>query len=224
MTNHTLRTVTPTAQSGKFVITRELIDSSNPAIDQIALMAMREEYSQDTEAVIATALAAATDNDTGSGQSTEGCYVYTALGDGVDLGDAIDSAWARFPFTRFTVSPDRLLIGQTGFSAMVHAKDGSGRKMYPFMGPQNASGTTGVASQSIDVSGLPGRPAWSLTTGTDDVVTFNHVDAWAWESPLLMFRFDEVQGPANIVLALWAYFAFQILRYPGIHAIAYTGS
>lgn len=223
VTDHSYRTVTPTAQSGEFVITRELMDASNPAIDQIAMAAMREEYSQDTEAIIATALAAATDNDTGSGQSTEGCYVYTVVGTGSDLADGIDTAWAKFPYTRF-LAPNRLLLGQTAFANMVSAKDLTGRKLFPFVGGTNANGSTGTAVQNIDVNGLPGRPAWSLTAGTDDAVTFNSVDAWVWESPLLSFRFEEKSGPENIVLNIWGYHAFQILRYTGIHAIAYTAA
>jgi HK97 family phage prohead protease len=223
ITNHTLRTVTPTAQSGRFDMSRELVDSSNPAIDMIALNAMREEYSQDTEAVIATALANATDDNT-AGVSTEGCYVYTAVGDGLDLAQGLRLVWGEFPFHRYTVAPDRVLLSRTGFGAMVQAQDGMGRPLFPFSNPQNNRGTVGVAAQSLSVDGLDATPAWGLTNGTDDVVTFNHVDAWAWESPLLTFRFEEVAGPHKIVLALWGYFAFQILRYPGIHAIAYTGA
>jgi len=226
ITNHTFRTVSPAAQSGKFVISRELIDAANPAIDQIALMAMREEYSQDTENVIAAALLAATNSNTGSGQSTQGCYVYAAVGDGADLSEGIDAMWANFPFTRFTVAPDRLLLSQTGWSAAVRAKDSVGRKLFPYIGGEieNVNGSVGRGSQAIDVGGIAAVPAWALTNGTDDAVTFNHIDAWAWESPLLSFRFDEVQGPQNIVLAIWGYFAFQILRYTGINALAYTGA
>lgn len=223
ITNHTYRTVTPTAQSGEFVVTRELMDSSNPAIDQIAQAAMREEYAQDTEAIIAAALAAATDNNTGAGQSTEGCYVYSCIGTGSDLADTIDGAWASFPYTRF-LPPNRLLFAQTAYTNMVQAKDLQGRRLFPYNGPSNAQGGIGGAAQSIDVNGMPGRPAWSLTAGTDDAVTFNSVDGWVWESPLLSFRFEEKSGPENIVLNIWGYHAFQILRYTGIHAVAYTAA
>jgi hypothetical protein len=222
ITDHTYRTVTPTAQSGEFVISRELVDSSNPAIDQIALAAMREEYSQDTEAVIATALAGATDNDTGSGQSTEGCYVYTNVGDGTDLSQKLRVVEGEFPFHRYTVAPDRILLSSRGFGSFTSAFDSSGRPLFPYLAPSNAPGTVGQSAQSLNIDGLAGTPAWALTAGTDDVVVFNHVDAWAWESPLLTFRFEEKAGPESIVLNLWGYFAFQILRYTGIHSIAHT--
>lgn len=223
ITNHTYVTVSPTAQSGEFIISRELVDASNPAIDQIALAAMREEYAQDTEAVIATALAAATDNDTGSGQSTEGCYVYSVVGDGLDLAQKIRTVEAEFPFHRYSVAPNRLLFSSRGYGGSVSAVDGVGRPLFPYSGVQNSMGTTGDSAQSLAVDGLSGTPAWALTSGTDDVVLFNSVDAWAWESPLLTFRFEEKAGPESIVLNLWGYFGFQILRYSGIHSIAYTG-
>lgn len=223
ITNHTYITVTPTAQSGEFEIARELVDSANPAIDQIALAAMREEYSQDTEAVIATALAAATDDNT-AGRSTEGCYVYAVSGDGVDLSGQVRTVEGQFPFHRFNVAPNRVLLSSEGFGGLVGAVDLNGRALFPFVSPLNALGSVGQSAQTLSVDGLAGTPAWGLNTTYDDVVLFNSVDAWAWESGLLSFRFEEKSGPEKIVLNIWGYFAFQILRYAGIHAIAYTAA
>src|SRR3546814_9585401 len=50
------KTVTPQAISGRLVLTREIVDSSNPAIDQIALATMRESYARQTEAKVFTLL------------------------------------------------------------------------------------------------------------------------------------------------------------------------
>jgi hypothetical protein len=227
MTAHTYRTVTPTAQSGEFTITRELVDSANPAIDQIALAAMREEYAQDTEAVISTAIAGATDGTNTpvsgtSATSTEGCYMYAVTGTGNDLAAEIRYMEAEFPFHRYTVAPDRVLLSSQGWGGLVRAIDDVGRPLFPFAGAMNAYGTVGQSAQSMNIDGLPGIPAWALSTTYDDVVMFNHVDAWAWESGLLSFRFEEKAGPENIVLNIWGYFAFQILRYTGIHALRYT--
>jgi hypothetical protein len=47
----------------------------------------------------------------------------------------------------------------------------------------------------------------------------NRSDVWAWESPLLTFRFEEVRGPAFIRLALFAYYATHVLRPVGIFKI-----
>lgn len=220
ITNHTYVTVTPTAQSGLFTISRELIDAANPAIDAIARAAMQEEYARDTEAIIKTALEAATDNDTGSGQSTEGCYVDTSSGDDKDFVLALRGSMGEFPFRRF-LGPNRLVLAHAGWSSAVNAVDDVGRPLLTSRGPQNVLGGVGTAAQSLDVEGLAGVPAWALGT-TNDAYIYNAVDAWVWESPLLQFRFEEKNGPANIDLAIWGYFAFQILRFTGITALNHT--
>jgi HK97 family phage prohead protease len=223
ITDHTYATVEPTAQSGEFVVTRELMDSSNPAIDIIAMNAMREEYAQDTEALIAAELAGATDNDTGSGQSTEGCYVYTVVGDGLDLALGIRTMEGEFPGHRH-LTPDRMLASSTGYPALATAVDGIGRPLFPFVAPGNAQGTVGRAAASLAVDGLACPNAWSLTAGTDDLVLFTSPDILTGESPLLEFTFFEKGGPENIYLNIWGYFCVQILRYTGIHATSYTGA
>jgi HK97 family phage prohead protease len=226
ITDHDYHTVTPTAQSGEFVVTRELMDSSNPAIDTIAMNAMREEYAQDTEAVIAAAIAAATDDGTPApgtpDTSTEGCYVYTVTGTGNDLYiDGIRLMEAGFPTHRF-ITPDRMLAGPTGYGALVRAVDDVGRPMFPFLAPSNAGGLVGRAAGSLLVDGLAVPQAWAMTSTYDDVLLFSSVDMLVGESPLLEFKFFEKGGPENIFLNIWGYFCFQILRPAGIHACNYT--
>jgi hypothetical protein len=224
ITDHDYLTVTPTAQSGEFVITRELMDSANPAIDVIAMNAMQEEYRQDTEAILAAELAAATDNDTGSGQSTEGCYVYTVTGTGNDLAiDGIREMEADYPGHRFLV-PDRMLASPTGYKGLVKAVDDIGRPLFPFVSPGNALGSAGRAAATLSVDGLACPNAWSLTDGTDDVALFNAVDWLVGESALLTFKFFEKGGPENVYLNIWGYFCSQMLRYTGFHTVAYTAA
>ena len=50
------KTISPLGISGLLKLTREIVDSSNPAIDAIALQAMRESYSQQTEVKLYTLL------------------------------------------------------------------------------------------------------------------------------------------------------------------------
>jgi hypothetical protein len=45
---------------------------------------------------------------------------------------------------------------------------------------------------------------------------------WVWESPLLTFRFEEKQGPANIELNIFGYFGTHLLRPVGLSGIRIT--
>jgi hypothetical protein len=204
------------------------MDSSNPVIDVIALNAMREEYAQDTEGIIADHLEDITDDGTPvpgtSDQSTEGCWVYVVTGTGNDLAiSGIRFAEAEYPGHRF-LTPDRMLASPTGYAALAQAIDDNGRPLFPFDGPVNVLGTVGRAAQTLSIDGLACPNAWSMTSDYDDVLLFNSVDILVGESPMLTFRFEEKGGPENIHLNIWAYFCVHYLRGSGIHAIDYTAA
>lgn len=225
-------TVTPGAISGRFRITREIVDASNPAIDAIALAALKESYSQQTEGKVYAKINGA--NGVGgtitSGFVPSGAAV-VALGVGGTVGSNSDEGVlllnglrqqiVEYPFRRFA-KPDRLALSQEASKALAAATDTTGRPLLPRIGATNASGTVRTLDLAFDIDGLPGEPAWSITgnTSTDaDTFMFNSQDVWVWESNLLMFRFEEVAGPANIDLALFGYFATEILRGSGFSGI-----
>jgi hypothetical protein len=206
-------TVDPGAISGRFELTREIVDAANPAIDAIALAAMRESYNQQTEVKAYDAL-----NGTAPAGNTEG--------EGADGGELIANLrtlLARYPFVRFA-APSGAIINQTTTVSLATATDTTERPLLPSIGAQNASGLGNAVTQGWSVDGLPFVPAWAMTDGaTDDVaIIMNRADWWVWESPLLTFRFEEKQGPAKIELALFAYFATHVLRPSGIFAIRST--
>jgi phage head maturation protease len=228
-------TVTPGAVSGRFRITREVIDAANPAIDAIASAAMREAYSQNTEATVYTLLNGA--NGAGgtitagfvpSGAAVVAQAAGGTLGSNADEGALLVAALRQqivdFPFRRFA-RPDRLVLSQEATRALAAAVDGTGRPLLPRIGATNASGTVAILDQAFDIDGLPGVPAWSITSNTAadfDTLMWNAMDAWVWESPLLTFRYEEVAGPANIDVALFGYFAAAVLRPAGFSAIRLT--
>lgn len=226
------RTVTPGAISGLFKITREVVDASNPAIDAIALAAMRESYSQQTEAKVYTELNGA--NGVGgtitSGFVPSGAAVVTATGvgatgaAGVALLSALRQQLVEYPFRRFA-APNRLALASEAAVQFAKATDSTGRPLLPRLGAMNASGTVGTLDQAFDIDGLAGVPAWSMTgnaAGDADTILFNSQDVWAWESPTLTFRYEERSGPALIELALFGYFAVRILRPSGFSAVRLT--
>ncbi len=227
-------TVTPGAVSGLFTITREIADSSNPAIDAIATQAMSEAYSQNAEAKLYAELNGA--NGAGgtitNGQVPSGAWVYTSTGGSAAAGTyggekllATERLLlAQYPFHRFA-APNHAHLSQEGTSAYATAVDGNGRPLLPSIGAQNSAGLGNALSQGWSVDGLPNVPTWSMSgnaAGDADVLVFNSQDVWGWESPLLTFRFEERGGPANIDLALFGYVAVRLLRPAGLHAIRHT--
>lgn len=225
-------TVAPGAISGVFELSREIVDSANPAVDAIAMNAMHESYSQQTEAAVYAELNG-TNGVAGtitSGLVPSGAQASTTTGgtgvaaSGDELIAGIRAALALYPFRRFG-APDRAYLSQEATSALAGAIDTTGRPLLPSVGSVNSVGTGNTVSQGWFIDGLTFVPAWSMTgntSGDADVIILNSGDVWAWESPLLMFRFEERGGPARIDLALFGYFATRILRPVGLAGIRHT--
>jgi HK97 family phage prohead protease len=223
------KTVTPQAVSGRLVLTREIVDSSNPAIDQIALAAMRESYARQTEAKVYTLLNGA--NGAGGTITTgfvpSGSQAATYVGStGTPpaLIGGIRARLAAYPFNRFA-SPSAALMGQNATAILAQAADSTGRPIFPSTGATNSMGLGNAVSQGWSVDGLNFVPAWAITgvaAGDTQIFILNSSDLWVWESPLLTFRFEEKQGPANIELNIFGYFATHLLRPVGLSGIRIT--
>jgi HK97 family phage major capsid protein len=232
------KTVTPGAISGLLKLTREIVDSSNPAIDQIALAAMRESYARQTEAKVYALLNGASGQAGvispavsltlgGSGTVTSGAQVGSVgttdlTGKGLLL--RLRTQLALYPFTRFA-APDRALMSQRATTAFATAVDSTGRPLLPSIGAQNTAGLGNALQVGWFVDGLGHVPAWAITgvaDGDGDVFTLNSMDAWAWESPLLTFRYEERSGPTFIDLALFGYFATHLLRPAGLSVVRFS--
>jgi hypothetical protein len=227
------RTVTPTAISGRFILTREIVDAANPAIDAIAMAAMRESYAQQTEALIYAELNGA--NGVGgtitSGAVPSGAAAVAVTGVGATglagaaLIDGLRDQITAYLFRLGGAAPNRLALSLEGAQSLAKAKDSTGRPLLPRLGATNATGQVGALDQSFDVDGLAGTPAASMTgnaAGDADAILFNSQYAWAWESPLLQFQYNERSGPALIELAVFGYFAVRILRPAGFAGVRLT--
>lgn len=225
----TTKTVTPGAISGRLTLTREIVDSSNPAIDAIAVAAMNESYARQTEAKVYTLLNGA--NGAGgtitSGFVPSGAQAATYVGStGTPpaLIPGIRSRLAAYPFNRFA-SPDIALMGQNATTILATAVDTTGRPIFPSIGAQNTSGVGNAVTQGWNVDGLAFIPAWAVTgvsASDTQIFILNRSDLWVWESPLLTFRFEEKQGPANIELNVFGYFATHLLRPVGLSGLRIT--
>ena len=222
------KTVTPQAISGRLVLSREVIDASNPAIDQIALQAMRESYNRQTEVKVYTLL----NGSSGAGGTItagfvpSGAQAVTTAGgtDNQTLVKAIRTALATYSFNRFA-QPTVALMGSGATNRLAAAVDTTQRPLFPYLGQFNSVGAGNSVSQGWNVDGLAFIPAWANTgtaAGDSQIMILNRSDLWVWESPLLQFRFEEKQGPANIELNIFGYFATHLLRPVGLSGIRIT--
>jgi len=223
-----LRTVTPQGISGRMVVTRELVDSSNPAIDQIAFNTMRESYARQTETKLYTLL----NGTSGAGGVITGDLVpsgaqaVTVAGgtDNQTLVKMIRERLAKYPFNRF-LFPTISTMGQAATVRLATAVDTTQRPLFPWSENTNAPGLANTVTGGYQVDSLRFQPAWANTgvaAGDSQILIWNEADCWVWESPLLTFRFEEKQGPANIELNIFGYFATHILRPVGLSGIRIT--
>lgn len=217
-------TVSPQAISGLYKITREIADSSNPAIDAIATQAMSESYSQQTEGKVYAKLNGA--NGVGgvitAGFVPSGAQAATTTGQGDELALGVRQAMALYPFRRFA-GIDFGFLSQEATTEFATAVDTTGRPLLPWVAPMNPMG--GASAQGYFIDGVTFQPAWSMTgnaAGDADVLMGNRNDVWKWESPVLNFRFEERSGPAFVELALFGYHAVEVLRAVGLSGIRHT--
>jgi hypothetical protein len=191
-------TVAPKAVSGSYLVTREALDASNPALDAIVMSALREEYAAHAEELVAGWII---------GAATAGTAWPTA-----DQTSAIVGAMSAFIASR-NAEADTVLVKPSAFTELATEKDSSKRPMNPYLNPTNADGSLGAASGRLNVAGIAVRAAWSSTV---DVVIAKRSDVAVFESAMLGFRFTEKHGPAAIEFATFGYVAATVLRPAGV--------
>lgn len=201
-------TVTPGAVSGAYRISRELVDAYNPAIDQIAVRAMMRDYRKVTEAKTLAALAAADTTPT-FGINTV-AELRTVLNGYSDIDD---------------LPADLVAMGTGFYSDLLAEVDTTGRPMLPFVGPTNAVGTTNPGYTGASVDGVELVKVSSINGAvTKQAYAFRTEHVFIGESPVQTFRFEEVEGPGVIKLALWAYFVAKVTRPSGVVRISSAAS
>lgn len=212
----TNQTVTPTALSGKIEINREAWDmGGSPGLSLLVRNEMRRAYREGLETAAAAFLDA---------QSFTTITLTTAAADSALEGEVID-ALVALQNARGGFRLTDLLLHTDLFKALVKAKDSSGRRLYPALGPTNANGVVTSGYASININGLIGRNAWSL--GASGVVAeksylLNPEDVHGWATAPEDLTFD-IQVK-SIYLGIWGYKAFAVSRAEGVRTISYDPS
>ena len=189
-------TVSPKAVSGIWNVSREAIDSLNPAIDMIGVAAMREDYTRDLESYVAGIFVAGATAGI-AGATTK----YQA---------AVIKNFAAFAATPGLGVAQVFLAGTNLFTWLAGEVDGSGRPLSPFLTPMNSVGQMGVAAGSLSVAGVPVTAAPGV--GTAVGLLGLRTAAASFVSPVQSWRWEEKNGPALIQFALFGYVGAAVLR------------
>lgn len=187
--------VQPTATSGAWEVSRELLDASNPALDRIAARAMLNDYRRKSESKLIALLSARA--------AQEGASVYN-----VDGVIALRTALAAF-VNDDEEGADLVALSRGLLSTMLTDIDTTGRAQLPYIGAANAVGTMRAGYTGLTIDGVEMFRSAALDTAANlgaesGIIARSDGILWA-ESAVQQFRFDEVLGPGVVKLALWAY-------------------
>jgi len=209
----TSQTVTPTAVSGKAKITRETWDQGgNPQVSNLIWRQMTKGWFEALEAAAVAVLDAATPT----------AITLTAGEEDTDLTDELEAALTLLQFIRGGFSMDTAFTQVDLYKKLAAAVDTAGRKIYPALGPANATGTVRPRWAGIDVNGLAFLPAWALAaTGVVPASSYLFdravVHGWASAPQRLDFNIEV----AHVYIGLWGYKATAISDVTGVREIIY---
>jgi hypothetical protein len=207
----TVQTVTPGALSGKIEINREVWDQAgSPQADGIIWGEMVGGYYEAREAKIAAVLAAVATSEINLAGATDAA-----------LQAALLSYFAGLQFVRGGNRFTAFAADGKLFPALVGAKDGQGRLLFPVLGAMNAAGETDGAFSTVMVGNQPVKAAWALgSTNASQSFSFVPSSVWAWASPPKKFTFE--YQVKSIDMAVWGYSAAAVTRDSDVQPIDYT--
>jgi hypothetical protein len=197
--------------SGKVEIVREVWDQGGePKADAIIWGEMMNGYFEAIEAGIATNLASVATAEINLASAVDAALVDNLTGVLVDLQFVRGG-------NRYTALALDGLLGK----ALVNAKDTSGRKLLPVLGPTNANGTTEPGFDGVQLGNLRGRFAWALgATNASKSYLFVPSSVYAWASAPRKFTFE--YRVSAVDLAIWGYRANAVTRDSDVKPIDYT--
>lgn len=211
----TVDVVTPKPVSGIQVVSRQMIDMTNPAADNLIYGDMLAVYNRKIEDSVTAALVTAAGAAVAP-MATEAAFLPQA-GPPITIPaeDAITDA-AIAVWNGRKLPADVVLMRTSRWGRFMKFRDSSGRRLYPAEGEMvNISGRG-----SVQVPGTVGGLAVGVTDGLgigigaaapagypESIVVFRSADTILFEGNMLRFRYEEVAGPESVKLGVWAYSA-----------------
>lgn len=205
-------TITPGAVSGKVEITRETIDQGgNPQASGLIWREIVRAYYEALEAKAVDMLDALTPT------------AIALNGVDSDLDQDITANLAALAFVRGGNRFRDFFVDSSLFTALTGAVDDVGRKLFPILQPQNATGTTSGEFGDVMVGSLRARPAWALEVangGSASSYLFNRGDVHGWATAPRELRFE--YQVKSIELGVWGYQATANTRLAGVREVTYS--
>jgi hypothetical protein len=211
----TSQDVQPVAIDGLMKVNREVIDQGgSPQADQIIWNEMTQFYAELLEKRLVAAFVALSLSNT------------AVVGTDSDLSDALTDVLSA---AIFSAGGDRfrgLALNSDLYSAVLKAKDGQGRPLFPMLNPQNANGTSASDFSGVRLGNKIGVPAWALASansGPDKSFFFVPESCYQWFSPPRRIDLDRV-AVSYVGIGIWGYSAEFITRNADVVQLAYTPS
>lgn len=206
------QTITPSAVSGKFEITRETIDQGgNPQVSTIIWREIVRAYNEALEV---------------AGVAMLDALAPTGIvlnGTDADLDQDMTANFAALQYIRGGNRFSKFFVASDLFAALAGAVDDNGRRLYPILAPQNAAGTTAPDYAYVQAGSLQARPAWALEVangGDGSSYLFNPDDVHGWATAPRRFDFEyEVK---SVWLGVMGYLAVANTRLGGVREVTYV--
>jgi len=210
----TSQTITPSPVSGKVEISREAWDQGgNPQLSGLIWNQMVRAWYESLEAAAVTLLEALAPTT---------ITITTAAADSA-LEASLTSQLAPLQYVRGGFRMRDFFIQIDLYKALIAAKDTAGRKLFPVLGAQNATGTTADFFSALMVAGLVGRPAWALaatSANSANSYLFDRADVSGWATAPQRLTMENI-SVAKVHLGIWGYKALACTDLTGVRRLAY---
>jgi HK97 family phage major capsid protein len=204
-------TVAPKATAGAQEVSRQMLDSSNPAVDALIYSDLVAAFNSKVEAKVVAAMLAT------AGAAVATHATNAAFADTEDGPDSLLDAALAVRNAR-KLPADIAVMSVNRYGAVLKWKDSTGRPLIPASsgGPQNVLGRGDVPTDGyLDSAALAILASDGvLATFPDNILVARSSDVILFESPVLRFRYEEPKGPETIRLGIWAYTACYV-KYAG---------
>ncbi|MCF7548905.1 phage major capsid protein [Pseudonocardia sp. WMMC193] len=197
-------TVTPKAIAGGQKVSRQMLDSGNPAVDALIFGDLVSVYNVRIESlVVATMLASA-------GAAVVTHATNAGFADPEDGPDSILTAALAVRSAR-KLPADISVVNVNRLGSVLKWKDSTGRPLVPAgsAGPQNVLGRGDVATDGFLDSAAVAVLATDGVASTfpESILVARSLDVILFESPTTRFSFEQPEGPEIVRLGIWAYAA-----------------